>query len=715
MNNAPIAPKHPTERTHHGHTHTDNYEWLREKTNPEVIKHLEAENAWTDTRLDHTKNLQNTLVKEYEAHTALDDVSVPIRLRNYWYYSAIQNGQNYRNYYRLPADPQNPQEQPPHIDPQNPRQDQTGNQAHLLIDQNRDAEGHQFYQIANLEISPNDQYLTYGVDNAGDERFTQKIINLASGQTIDEIQDVVYGTAFTADSSHLYYVRADETWRPYQVWVHEIGKPADTDQLVYEEKDETYWMSIGASRDGNWIIIHTGATNTSEIQLIDSHALPGSAAAKPTSVAGRHQGLEYQVEPAADHLLIIHNLNCVDSELAWAPLPTPGVTGSPNSFQTLATPQEGERYLGINVYATHAVLELRSEGMASAHYYLTDPNHKWVKEGELTQGNPVETVSVTNSDWFYESNIRWTVESLATPPTTLDTDPITGENTVLKVANTPGYKAENYIEERHWATADDGTQIPYTTIRHKDTPVDGTAPALIYGYGSYEVSVDPMWSPMRQSLLDRGMVWALASPRGGGEMGRRWYENGRTNTKKNTFSDFVACSKDLIAKGYSAPDRLAAQGGSAGGLLMGAIANLAPETYRVILAQVPFVDALTTILMPELPLTAGEWEEWGNPITDPAIYEYMRSYTPCENIRPGTQYPAILATTSLNDTRVYYVEPAKWVQLLREETTNDPVERPILLHCEMVAGHAGTTGRAAKWKEVAYDMSFVLDQLGIAE
>ncbi|MBV7363162.1 S9 family peptidase [Actinomycetaceae bacterium TAE3-ERU4] len=709
---APKAEKQITTRTHHGHTFTDPWEWLRDKENPAVIEHLQAENAYTAKQLEKTAQLQNQLVTEYREHTVLDENTVPARVRNWWYYSTISEGDNYRKHYRLRADSQDTYQNPPEIDPRNPHQDTEGNKAQLLIDENALAEGKEFLKLANVDISPDDRYLTYGVDNSGDERFTQIILDTLNGQEIDHIDDVVYGVAWSASSNCLYYTRANESWRPYQVWVHRIGQPAETDQLVYEETDETYWMGIASSRDGNWIIIECASGNTSETFLIDAHAHAGSYEGRPTSVAGRHYGLEYTIEPAGDHLLVVHNLNNVDSELAWMPLPTPGVTGNPKHFQTLTSATEGQRYQNVYAYAGHAVVELRSQGNAAALYLLPDPDKKWVIEGEIKLGNNIETIEVQPSEWWWEPQIRFVSQSLKTPPTIADIDPITGQVHTRKIKETPGYKPENYIEERIWVQAEDGAKIPLTIIRHRDTPQDGTAPGIIWGYGSYEVCVDPVWSPIRQSVLDRGVVWALANPRGGGEMGRRWYENGRTLAKKNTFSDFIACSRALIDGKYVAPTKLAANGGSAGGLLMGAIANQAPELYRAILAQVPFVDALTTILKPELPLTAGEWEEWGNPITDPDVYKYMSEYTPYENVRDGQEYPAILATTSLNDTRVYYVEPAKWIQRLREAATNNPETRPLLLHCEMVAGHGGVTGREAKWKECAYETAFLLDQLG---
>ncbi|OKL50594.1 S9 family peptidase [Boudabousia marimammalium] len=710
---APVPDARPIERTFHGDTFVDRWDWLRDKTNPEAIAHLEAENAWTRARMAHTAQLQADLVEEYRSHTQLDDVSVPERVRNWWYYKAVDAKHDYPRYYRVPANPEDIYEDAPTVDPVTGEVE--GAAAALLLDVNLLAAGHEFTNVENAEISPNDRYFTYGVDHTGDERFTQYILDTASGQVIDQIEDVVYSVAWSAASNCLYYVRADESWRACEVWVHRIGQPAETDTLVLREDDEIFEVGIGGSRDGNWVIIAAYSTNTTEFWLVDAHALAGSPEAHPTSVAGRRPGLRYQVEPAGDHLLVVHDLHHADSELAMAPLPIPGVAGRPESWQSLRVPAEGERILSVSAYAMHAVLELRSEGMAAVEYLVPDPDHGWVVEGRARLGREVETVESVDSDWWFSPKIRFVSESLMTPPTLAEVDCSHGEVKVLKTQNVPNFDASLYEEWREWATAEDGTKIPMTLARRKDVPADGTAPGLIWGYGSYEISVDPRFRTNAVSLLDRGVVFAFAHIRGGGELGRNWYLQGRTNQKINTFTDFVACSKHLIDSGLVAADRLAAQGGSAGGLLMGAVANLAPELYRVILAHVPFVDALTTILNPDLPLTAGEWEEWGNPIKDPEIYRYMKSYSPYENVREGVQYPAILATTSLNDTRVFYVEPAKWVARLREAATNDPVTRPILLHCEMVAGHGGVTGREAKWAEIARDYAFALDQLSATE
>ncbi|AOZ73368.1 hypothetical protein BK816_08865 [Boudabousia tangfeifanii] len=720
MSQPPVAEKRPENRTHHGHAFVDPWEWLRDKENPEVISLIEAENQWTEQNLAATKTLQDTLVDEYRAHTKLDDTSVPTRIGNWWYYAVVQTGKDYPIYLRTPADQENYYQEPPKVNPDNPTELPDGTQAHLLVDVNALAQGESFTSTTNHEISPDARYYTYAVDHSGDERFTQYVLDTVSGQIVDQIENVVYGVAWSASSNCLYYVRADEAWRSHQVWLHRLGQPAETDELIYQEDDETFNVGIEASRDGNWIIMVAGATNTSETWLIDAHAQGGTAPARPTSVAGRHKGVEYQVEPAGDHLLIVHNLNEIEGELAWAPLPAPGVTGSPSAWQSLLKPVEGQRFLSISACATHATLELRSNASAAGLYLLPDPEHKWVVEGQLTAPGVAEDAPLTvypqPGGWWWNPLLRYAVTSLKTAPTILEIDPTDAKNIMVrKTTETPGFNPDDYLEERQWATAEDGTKIPLTVIRRVDLDQQAPGAGVIYGYGSYEISIDPTFSSHIQSLLDRGVTYAIAHPRGGGEQGRAWYEHGRMEFKRNTFTDFIACAQHLITSGQVAANRLAALGGSAGGLLMGAVANLAPQTFRAIAAMVPFVDALNTILRPELPLTVGEWDEWGNPLENADVYQYMRSYSPYENVAEGVQYPAILATTSLNDTRVFYVEPLKWIQRLREATTNNPTERPLLYHCEMVAGHAGKSGREGRWEEYAQVFSFLLGQIEATE
>ena len=425
---------------------------------------------------------------------------------------------------------------------------------------------------------------------------------------------------------------------------------------------------------------------------------------------GRREGVDYGVEHAGDRLLVVHNDGATGFALAEASFEEPSI------WRDLLVAGEGERLLAVEAFASFVALELRSAGLASVRIIPRAADGSLLIEQavDLTHGGELDTVELdTNPNWE-QSTVRYQLTSMLTPTTVAERDVAGGETTVLRVTPVPHYDPSLYVERREWATAEDGTAIPLSVVARREVATDGTAPGYLYGYGSYEMSIDPSFVPTRLSLLDRGVVIAIAHVRGGGEMGRDWYDHGKMLEKKNSFSDFVAAAAHLTDSGLVAAGRLSAEGRSAGGLLMGGITNLAPERFRAVIAGVPFVDALTTILDPSLPLTVGEWEEWGDPLHDPEVYEYMKEYTPYENVR-AVDYPAIFASTSLNDTRVFFVEPAKWVARLRETVTSDQTERPILFRCEMVAGHGGRSGRYRKWEQRADELAWLLDQLGATE
>ncbi len=541
----------------------------------------------------------------------------------------------------------------------------------------------------------------------GDERFTLRILDLDSGELLgDEITDTAYGVAW-AQNSHLFYTRADQAWRPYVVLRHRVGTDPSTDVEVFTEPDERFWVGVDTSRDDRWLIIAAGSKLTSEYRLLSTDDPEGT----PRVVAPRRQGVEYDVEIAGDRLLIVHNDGAEDFELAQAALDAT----SPTQWTPVLAHQPGVRILGVSAYASHAVVSLRRDGLTGLHVLPRQPDGSFGAGSDIVFDEPLYVVDSPGDPEYETPTIRLSYGSMLTPGSVYDYDLRTAERTLLKqtpVLDDPGYGPYvpgNYVQERGWATASDGTAVPLSIVRRADIPLDGSAPAVLYGYGSYEMSMDPAFSLSRLSFLDRGIVYAIAHIRGGGELGRGWYEQGKTLAKRNTFTDFIACADFLIDRGYTTPDRLAARGGSAGGLVMGAVANLAPEKFRAVHAAVPFVDALTTILDPELPLTVIEWEEWGDPLHDPEVYAYMRSYTPYENVT-SQDYPAILATTSLNDTRVYYVEPAKWVAALRHQATQSD-GRPILLKTEMSAGHGGVSGRYKGWRELAFEYAWIIDQI----
>jgi oligopeptidase B len=699
---APVAKRVPMTRVHHGDVFVDPYEWLRDKDNPGVISYLEAENAYTEAQTAHLSELSEAIFGEIKARTKETDLSVPTYSSHpggsaYWYYVRTVEGSEYPIYCRVVASDRH---KIPDIE-----QEIIGEE--VLLDANLEAEGHEFFSLGALSVSLDGRLLAYSTDLTGAERFTIMIKDLVSGELLaDQISDTAYGVAW-AKNSHVFYTRADEAWRPYVVLRHGVGTDPAQDVAVLTEADERFRLSVDSSRDDRWIIIGAESTITSEVRMLSTDDPEGV----PRIVAPRRQGIEYDIEPAGDRLLIVHNDGAEDFELAEAPL----TATSHREWRPVTPHRQGVRILSVSAYASHAVVSLRRDGLTGLHVMPRNATGDLLAGADIAFEEPIYVVHAPGESEYDTPTIRIAYASMLTPDSIYDYHLATGELTLLKrtpVLDDPRfgpYQSENYLQERGWATAPDGTRVPLSIVRKADIPLDGSAPALLYGYGAYEASMDPSFAVPRLSLLDRGIVFAIAHVRGGGELGRSWYEQGKTLTKKNTFTDFIACADYLVEHEYTSVDRLAARGGSAGGLLMGVVANLAPEKFHAIHAAVPFVDALTTILNPDLPLTVIEWEEWGDPLHDPEVYAYMKSYTPYENV--GTiDYPAILATTSLNDTRVFYVEPAKWVAALRYATSNSD-NRQILLKTEMAAGHGGVSGRYKAWRELAFEYAWIVGQI----
>lgn len=692
----PIAERRPEPRTHHGDTFVDEYAWLRHKEDPAVRAYLEAENAWTEQTTAHLTPLVDELFNDVKARTQETDLSVPTFHSHTdgsrrWYYTRTTEGLDYPAFHRAPASSRD--ERP---DPEQPIPGEE-----LLLDGNAEAAGHEFFSLGAFAVSPDGRRLAYSVDNAGDERYLLQVRDLTSGETVGEpIAEVGGGVAWLGDD-HLVYTRVDESWRPHQVWRHRVGGPVAEDVLVLEEPDERFWLGADESAERDRVILMLGSKLTTEVWLLDAAA----PEAEPLLVRERREGVEYSVTVAGDELFVLHNENSPDFEVARARVDTPA------DWREFLPPSEGVRYTDVEAYARFLAIELRRDGLTGVEVHPRDGGASY----PVAFTENLYTVGTTGAEDYDSDRLRLSYTSLLTPRSVLEVAMDSGEVQTLRTTPvldhpTHGpYRPENYVQERIWATAEDGTRVPMSVVRRADTPLDGTAPALLYGYGAYEICIDPSFSMFRLSLLDKGFVYAIAHVRGGGELGRSWYDNGKTLAKKNTFTDFVACARQLVSDGYTSADRLAAQGGSAGGLLIGAIANLAPDDFAAVHAAVPFVDALTTILDPELPLTVTEWEEWGDPLHDPEVYAYMRSYSPYENVRAAA-YPAILATTGFNDTRVYYTEPAKWIAALRAKATNEPSE--ILLRTEMVAGHGGVTGRYKAWREAAFEYAWIIDRVG---
>ncbi|MEV6772837.1 S9 family peptidase [Nocardia sp. NPDC051030] len=701
---APIAKRVPTERVHHGDVFIDEYEWLRDKENPEVIAHLEAENAYTDAQTEKLRPLREKIFDEIKGRTQETDLSVPTRMGDYWYYSRSFEGKQYGVHCRCPiadADDWNPPQL--EVDAEIP-----GEQ--IMLDSNLLAEGHDFFSLGAFSLSHDGDLLAYSVDTVGDERYVLRFKNLATGELLaDEIPETAPGATWSLDGTHVFYQTVDESWRPDTVWRHRLGTAQADDVKVFHEPDERYWVSIGATRSEKYLVVWVGSKITSEGWILESDNPEGEFRV----LLPRREGVEYSAEHAViggqDRLLILHN-DVVDGVKAENFVLAEAPVADPAEMTILIPHRDDVRLEDVDAFADKLVLSYRREALPRvAVWPLTADGYGEVDEIDFDLA--LFSAGLGSNPEWEQPTLRIGVTSFITPMQVFDYVPETGERLLRKEQPVlGGYDAKDYAQQRDWAVAADGTRIPISIVVRKDAPA-GPKPLLLYGYGSYEASIDPGFSVARLSLLDRGMVFAVAHVRGGGEMGRLWYEHGKTLTKKNTFTDFVSCAQHLVDSGVTAVDRMIADGGSAGGLLVGAVANLAPELFAGILANVPFVDPLTSILDPSLPLTVIEWDEWGNPLEDKDVYEYMKSYSPYENVE-AKDYPAILAITSLNDTRVLYTEPAKWVAKLRATKTG---HSQLMLKTEMSAGHGGVSGRYEKWKEVAFEFAWVLDTVGLAD
>jgi oligopeptidase B len=697
MASTPVARKKPHARRHHGHEFIDHYEWLREKDDPEVLAHLEAENSYTAEQTAHLSPLTDAIFDEIKSRTLETDLSVPVRQGEWWYYSRTEEGKSYGISCRVRA--AGPDDwSPPAIEPGAALE---GEQ--VLLDSNAEAEGHEFFSLGSFDVSPDGSRLAYSVDTTGDERYLLRIRDLTTGADLaDEVQNTFPGATFSPDGRYVFYPTVDEAWRPDTIWRHEVGTDASADVRVFTEPDERYWTSVGVTRSEKYLVIAVGSKITSEYSLLD--------AADPTGefevVWPRREGVEYSLDHAVvdgeDRLLVLHNDGAENFELVSV------AAFDPQGERVVVLPHDPDvRLEDVSAFAGHVVVDYREGGLARVGVVPVGELAAGARVREVDFGETLFTASAAGNPEWTQPTVRVGFTSLVTPSTVYDYDVRSGELALLKRQPVlGGYDPDDYVQVRQWAHADDGTRVPISLVWKRGIDERMPAPTLLYGYGSYEASIDPSFSIPRLSLLDRGMVFAIAHVRGGGELGRRWYEDGKTLTKRNTFTDFVACARHLIDAGVTSPELLVAEGRSAGGLLMGAVANLAPELFAGILAGVPFVDALTSILDPSLPLTVIEWDEWGDPLHDPAVYEYMRSYSPYENVRADVAYPAILAVTSLNDTRVLYVEPAKWTAKLRE------VGAPVLLKTEMSAGHGGVSGRYDAWRERAFEYAWVASTAG---
>ncbi|QAY71753.1 S9 family peptidase [Xylanimonas protaetiae] len=733
-----VTPRRPVERTHHGDVVVDDYEWLRDADDPAVVAHLEAQDAWTRARLAHLEPLRERLFTEIKDRTLETDLSVPVRLGDHWYYARTVEGSQYAIHARVPAAPDawTPPTLEPGVTPDPGSRGPGGGDEQVLLDENALAEGHEFFALGGTEVSADGRLLAYQVDVQGDERYVLRFRDLATGEDLpDVVEETSPGVALTpgpgspgsAAGGYVFYTTVDDAWRPHRVWRHQLGTPAADDVLLLEEPDERFWVGVGLTRSRRFVQVELASKLTTEVWLVPADA-PTS---EPVVVWPRREGVEYSVEDAGDQLLVLHNDGAENFELVSVTVPDD--LRAPGAFDAagadVVVPHDpAVRLEGVDAFASHLVLSYRRDATPrvavaargpAAPRRMTGTGSRAASAGlswrEVSTGEALEGVQLDASPMVDQPVVRVVVESFVTPRTVYDVVLATGELLLRKRQPVlGGYDPAGFEQRRDWATAPDGTRVPVSLVWKRDPALPAgparPAPVLLYGYGSYEYSLDPWFSVPRLSLLDRGVVFAVAHVRGGGELGRGWYDDGKLLAKRNTFTDFVAVAQHLVDTGWTTPQRLAAEGGSAGGLLVGAVANLAPQLFAGIHAAVPFVDPLTSILDPSLPLTVTEWEEWGNPLDDPDVYAYMKGYSPYENVPDdASAYPPILATTSLHDTRVLYVEPAKWVARLRAAGA------PALLRIEMSAGHGGVSGRYSRWRQIAEENAWLLDVLGATE
>ncbi len=683
----PMAAARPHELETHGDVRVDEYYWLREREDPEVIAYLEAENAYLDGVMAHTEELQETLFEEIRGRIVEDDSSVPYRDGDYWYYTRYEEGKQYEVHCRRPADG-----------------DVFGGAAgpdaeEVLVDVNEIAEGREYTSV-RPSVSPDHRILAYAVDDVGRRFYTVRFKDLATGETLpDEIPDVTANLAWAADSGTLFYVRQDpDTLRSYQVFRHRLGKGA-ADDLVYEEPDETFSVFLRRSQSRKYLMAVSSHTLRTEVRTLRADD-PGGDFAVFEPRGERH---EYSVDHLGDRFWVRTNDEAPNFRLMS--------TAEDNTGRAAwreETPHRDDVLLeGFELFDRFLVLAERRGGLNQLR--IKEMTAGGTEGHDLDFGEPAYSAGLGVNPDPSSRTLRYVYQSLTTPRSVFDYDPATREKTLRKQEQVlGGFESADYRTERLWAVASDGTEVPVSLVYRPDLrPAEGGSPLLLYGYGAYGASMDAGFSSLRLSLLDRGFVYAIAHIRGGEEMGRSWYEDGKLLNKKNTFTDFIAAAEHLAAEGYADPDRIYAMGGSAGGLLMGAVFTMRPDLWDGIVAQVPFVDVVTTMLDASIPLTTFEWDEWGDP-REREYYDYMLSYSPYDNVE-AKDYPHMLVTTGLHDSQVQYWEPAKWVARLREKKTDGNL---LLLKTNMSAGHGGASGRFDRYRETALVYAFLLDRAG---
>ena len=677
----PIAKRVPHAMTHHGHTRQDPYYWLRDdsRKDPEILQYLKDENAYVDVVLKSTEKLQEELFEEIKGRIKKDDASVPYLLDGYWYYTRFEQGKEYPIHCRKAGSLEGVEE--------------------IVLDVNQEAAGHSYYRALGLKVSENNQLLAFGEDTLSRRIYTLRFKDLKTGKVSDEKVEGTAGSyAWASDNKTIFYVKRDEkTLRAYQLWRHTLGTDASSDTLVFEEKDDTFHIGIRRTKSRKYLILRSDSTLVTEERVLSADNPNGTF----EPFLPREANHEYAVDHAGDRFYIRTNWQAENFRLMSSTLEN---SGDKSSWESVIPPKDDVYLESFEVFKDFLVTNQREDGLLGLTiipWAQPDAAHN------IDFGEVAYSAELGVNPSYDTTTLRYTYESLVTPDSVFDYDMVSREKTLKKQDEVlGGYDPANYKTERLWVAARDGVKVPVSLVYRRDLDRSQPHPLYQYGYGSYGYSIDPYFAAARLSLLERGFIVAIAHIRGGQEMGRQWYENGKLLKKMNTFTDFIDVSKALIDQGYTASDKLVAVGGSAGGLLVGAVANMAPQTYRVVVAHVPFVDVVTTMLDESIPLTTFEYDEWGNP-NDKTYYDYMLSYSPYDQV--GKQdYPHLLVMTGLHDSQVQYWEPAKWVARLRHRKTDNNL---LLFHTNMEAGHGGASGRFRRYKETALEYAFLLTRV----
>ncbi len=676
----PTAAIHPKQLEKHGDVRIDNYYWLNERENPEVIDYLNKENEYYEKMTEHTKQFREDLFEEMKGRIKEDDSSVPYFYNGYYYITRFEKGKDYPIYSRKKGSLEAKEE--------------------IMFDCNEMAKGHSYFKLTGLNVSEDNQWVAFGIDTVSRRQYTLQVKNLFTNEIQSvKIENTTGGSTWAGDNKTLFYTRKDSvTLRSETIYKHKLGTPATEDKEVYHEKDDTFSVFVYKEKSKKYLVIGSSSTLTTEFRTLDAKKPDGEF----KIFQPRVRGMEYSISHYADKFYIVTNK---DKATNFKLMVTPETNTGMENWKDLIPHRKDVLVEDIDIFKDYLVISERSNGLNKIRI------RPWKgEEYYLPFESETYTAGTSANPDFDTDILRYSYQSLATPSSVIDFNMKTQEKTIKKEQEVLGGKFDknNYVEERVWATAEDGTKVPISMVYRKGIEKDGNNPFLLYAYGSYGASMDPYFSSVRLSLLDRGFIYAIAHIRGGEDLGREWYENGKLLKKKNTFTDFIDCSKFVIAEGYTSKEHLYAEGGSAGGLLIGAVVNMAPQLYNGVIAQVPFVDVVTTMLDDSIPLTTSEYDEWGNP-NEKEYYEYMKSYSPYDNVK-AQDYPNMLVTTGLHDSQVQYWEPAKWVARLRALKTDNNV---LYLDTNMEAGHGGASGRFEALKEVAKEYSFLLDLEGI--